>query len=121
MGSLDGWLAAGDLPEGHHVVWGPAGVAGADAVHSRHFEGVDGEWLEVGHVVARLVGVGGDHLVAIPVGVLALQDVDDVVEDGAVVGVEGRGPGENHTPRVEFHDQRLPGGGRHVWDRERED
>ena len=114
VGGLDGGLPAGDLPQGHHVVGRATGVAGADTVDSRHSEGVDGEGLELGHVVARLVVAGGDDLVGVPVRVLALQDVDDVVAHGAVVVVERRRPGENHTAGVELHDQRLPRSAGHV-------
>ena len=49
-----------------------------------------------------------------PVRVLALEDVDGVVLDLAVVGVQGRRPGQLHRPRVELHHQRLAGGARHV-------
>ena len=115
MGSLDGWLPAGDLPESHHVVGGAAGVALSDTVDPGHFEGVHREGLEVGDVVAGLLAGGGDHLVCLPVRVLPLQDVDDVVQHWAVVVVEGGRPGEDDTPRVEFHDQRLPGGAGDVW------
>ena len=114
MSRLDGRLATRHLPESHHVIGGAAGVAGPDTVHPGHFEGVNGEGLEPGDVVAGLLAGGGDHLVCLPVRVLPLQDVDDVVEHRAVVVVEGRRPGENNTSRVEFHDQRLPGGAGHV-------
>ena len=115
VGCLDSWFTTGDLPERHHVVGGTTGVAGPDTVHSGHLEGVHREGLEVGDVVAGLLGVGGDHFVAVPVRVLALQDVDDVVGHGAVILVERGGPGQNHAPRVKLHDQRLPWGGGHVW------
>ena len=49
-----------------------------------------------------------------PVRVLALEDVDGVVLDLAVVGVQGRRPGQLHRPRVKLHHQRLAGGTRHV-------
>ena len=115
VGRLDGGLPAGDLPQCHHVPRRTTGVAGSDTVDSGYFEGVHGEGLEVGDVVAGLLGVGGDHLVVVPVSVLPLQDVDDVVGHRAVVVVEGRRPGENHTPRVELHDQRLPRSAGHVY------
>ena len=107
MSGRDGGLAAGYLPERHHVVGGQALVAPSYLVHSGHFEGVDSEGLEVGDVEDCLRSVGGEDLVVVPVSVLALQDVDDVVGHLAVVSVEGRGPGENTAPRVELHDQRL--------------
>ena len=49
-----------------------------------------------------------------PVRVLALEDVYGVVLHLAVVGVQGRRPGQLHRPRVELHHQRLAGGARHV-------
>ena len=114
MSRLDGRLATRHLPESHHVIGGAAGVAGPDTVHPGHFEGVNGEGLEPGDVVAGLLAGGGDHLVALPVRVLALQDVDDVVQHRAVVLVEGRRPGEYNAPGVKFHDQRLTRGAGHV-------
>ena len=49
-----------------------------------------------------------------PVRVLAQEDVYGVVLDLAVVGVQGRRPGQLHRPRVELHHQRLAWGARHV-------
>ena len=83
-------------------------------VNSSNGEGVDGEGLEAGDVVAGLLAGGGDHLVALPVRVLALQDVDDVVQHRAVVLVEGRRPGEHNAPGVKLHDQRLARSARDV-------
>ena len=96
------------------MVGGATGVAGPDTVDPGHFEGVDGEGLEAGDVVAGLLAGGGDHLVALPVRVLALQDVDDVVQDRAVVLVEGGRPGEHNAPGVKLHDERLTRGAGHV-------
>ncbi len=41
----------------------------------------------------------------LPAAVLALALPDDVLEDGGVVAVEGRGPGQVDCPRREGHDQ----------------
>ena len=87
MGRGDGWLAAGHLPQGHHVVGGDAFIAGADLVNCCHFEGVNSKGLEVGDVEDCLRIISGDDLVRVPVCVLPLQDVYDVAGDVAVVGV----------------------------------
>ena len=51
----------------------------------------------------------------VPIRVLPLQDVDDVVQDLRVVGVQGRGPGQHHTPGVKLHGQWLPWSAGNVW------
>ena len=115
MGRGDGGLATGDLPQSHHVVRGKTLVTGSNLVHSCHFEGVHREGLEVRHVKDCLGRASGEDLVGVPVGVLAFQDVDDVVSDLAVVAVERWGPGQHTAPRVELHDQRLPRPAGDVW------
>ena len=129
----DGGLAAGHLPQGHHVVRGQTLIAGTNAVHSSHLnilsfkslpiftkdstdlEWVDSEGGQVGDIVAGLGWVGGDHLVMTPVRLLALPDVDDVVADLWEVDMEGWGPGELNTPRVKLHDERLAWSAGDVW------
>ena len=134
MGGGDGGLAAGHLPQGHHVIRGQTLVARADAVHGghlhnvlsvkilricssveAHLEWVDGEGRQAGHIVAGLGRLGGDHLVLAPVRLLTLPDVDDVVTDLREVDMQRRRPGELNTPGVELHDERLAGGARDIW------
>ena len=132
VGRGDGGLAAGHLPQGHHVVRGQTLIAGTNAVHSRHLnilsfkslsiftkntdlEWVDSEGGQVGDIVAGLGGVGGDHLVVAPVSLLALPDVDDVVADLGEVDMQGRRPGELHTAGIKLHDERLAWSAGDVW------
>ena len=63
MGSGYGWLATGDLSQGHHVVGGKTLVTGSNLVHSGHLEGVHREGLEVRHVEDCLRRAGGEDLV----------------------------------------------------------
>ena len=62
MGGCYGWLATGDLSQGHHVVGGAALIAGANLVHCGDLEGVHREGLKVGDVIAGLRRLSGDHL-----------------------------------------------------------
>lgn len=131
VGRGDGGLAAGHLPQGHHVVRGQTLVTGTNAVHRchlnrfsvklspcshpTHLERVDSEGRQVSDIVASLCWGGGDHLVVTPVCLLALPDVDDVVADLGEVDMQRRGPGELHTARVKLHDQGLTRSARDIW------
>ena len=131
VGRGDGGLAAGLLPQSHHVVRGQTLVTGSNAVHRchlyrlsvkfspcplfTHLEGVDSEGGQVSDIVAGLGWGGGDHLVVTPVRLLALPDVDDVVADLGEVDMQRRGPGELNTARVKLHDQGLARSARDVW------